>query len=282
MRGSPRSTSNEGGKRFPFTAESFINYKVMRNLLLMLCLIWVGSGCATPNRAHLTDRGGDVYPEEELASFVFNSSPGAAPTQYIIGVGDRLDVTFFFHKELTTNNLLVRPDGRITLPYVGDVVAAGYAPMHLDTLLTEQFSEILKDPNLSVILRHSEDPMVFVVGQVRQPGSFRYKQQLSLTQAVALAGGLQRGAHTKQVLVLRREGVDRILGVQIDLQAILDGRTIQNDIPLRNMDLVVVPKTALESAAQTMDAVQEIMLPIRDVLFLSWQVFILQDQFRSD
>jgi polysaccharide export outer membrane protein len=248
----------------------------MRYSLLLICLVWLGAGCATPNRARHVEEGGDVYPDDQVGSFVAATDPGVRG-EYVLGVGDRIDVNFFFHSDLTTNDLLVRPDGRITLPYVGDVLAVGYTPMQLDTLLTNQFSEILKEPNVSVIVRSTEDPMVYVTGVVDRPGGYSFKRTLSLTQALALAGGFDRGAHTKQVIVLRRESLDRIVGVQVDVQAIFDGNRLQDDIALRNMDVVYVPKTALEGTAEVMQAVSDIIQPFRDAVFGAWQVILIRE-----
>lgn len=256
----------------------------MRRLILWLCLLWIGAGCSTPNTANLREEGGDVYGANEIGEFVRDTRdtpPVALTGEYVIGPGDHLDVSFFFHPELTTQDLLVRTDGRITLPYVGDVVAAGYSPMQLDTLLTQRFSEILKEPNISVILREAADPMVFVLGQVKKPGGYIFRRYLSLSQAVALAGGTARGAHTREVLVLRRDGVHSIVGAQVNLQAILNGESIQSDIPLRNMDLVFVPKTALESTAEVMQAVQEVISPFTEVLQSTWVIFLLNDRLRE-
>jgi polysaccharide export outer membrane protein len=201
--------------------------------------------------------------------------------EYVIGAGDHLDVSFFFHPDLTMNDLLVRTDGRITMPYLGDVVAAGYTPMQLDTLLTEQFSEILKEPNISVILREAADPTVFVLGQVNKPGGYTFKQYLSLSQSIAHAGGTKRGAHTQAVLILRRNSLDSIVGVQVDLQSILNGDDIRNDFALHNMDLVYVPKTALESTAQVMQAVHDVISPFTEVLQSTWVIFLMQDRIRN-
>lgn len=253
----------------------------MRNLILLLCLVWVGVGCTTPNTARLREEGGNVYAADELGEFVHDTQPPSGSGEYIIGLGDRLDVSFFFHPDLSTLDLLVRNDGRITLPYLGDVVAAGYTPMQLDTLLTERFSEILKDPNISVILREASDPMVFVLGQVQSPGGYPFKRYLSLSQSIALAGGTSRGAHTREVLVLRRDAVDTIVGVQVNLQAILNGERIGDDIPLRNMDLVFVPKTALQSTAEVMQAVRDVVSPYTEVLQGTWTIFLIKDRARD-
>jgi polysaccharide export outer membrane protein len=252
----------------------------MRYFILIFLLMGTAA-CSTANRANLKENGGDVYGVDQVGSFIAATGPGAT-REYVIGLGDRLDIPFFFHNEMTRANLLVRTDGRITLPYVGDVIAAGYTPMQLDTLLTDQFAAILKDPNLSVVVRHSEDPTVYVVGMVTRPGGYTYKRYLSLTQAVALAGGLRRGAHTGSVLVLRREGVGRIVGVQVDLESIMNGQDIQNDFALRNMDLVVVSKTALEGKAQTMEAIQDILSPLTDLISGTWQVILISDNLRND
>ncbi|UCG53477.1 MAG: polysaccharide export protein [Candidatus Latescibacterota bacterium] len=219
-----------------------------------------------------------MYDTSELGEFLRDTDESRGENTYTIGVGDRLDVIFFIHRDLSTPNLLVRSDGRITLPYVGDVMAAGYTPMALDSTLTARFAEVLREPNLSVIVSEPAPKQVYVLGQVAKPGAYPYDVSVSLLQAVALAGGPIRGAKSNHVLVIRREGSEKIVGVEVNLAAVMEGRTIQNDIWLRNYDIVYVPKTRLESGAELFGAIHEILSPPSDILLRGWQIQLLQQQ----
>jgi polysaccharide export outer membrane protein len=221
-----------------------------------------------------------MYKSNELGEFLRDTARPQQENQYIIAQGDRLDVVFFVHKDLSTDNLLVRSDGRITLPYVGDVMAAGNTPSQLDSILTVRFSEVLREPNLSVIITNRADKSVYVLGQVARPGGFTYETSISVLQAVAEAGGFVDGAKSDHAVVIRREGLDRIVGVEVNLAAITSGHAIQNDFWLRNYDIVYVPKTPLRSLADFVQTVDDILQPPIDIIFRGWQIKLLRENVR--
>ncbi|MFQ5511639.1 MAG: polysaccharide biosynthesis/export family protein [Candidatus Krumholzibacteriia bacterium] len=220
---------------------------------------------------------GGVYPRQQLGQFLKDTTP-APSSEYIIGVGDKLDIAFFFNEDLSKHELLVRSDGRITLPYVGDIMAAGQTPMRLDTLLTTRFGEILKDPNLSVIVVESTTPTVYVMGQVRSAGGYDYTRSISLLQALALAGGFRDGAKANHVLVIRRKGLSGIVGVEVDAKAIMEGESVQLDIPLQDLDIVYVPKTRIQSIADFAQTLDQIVTPPTELFLRGWQVQVLRQQ----
>src|SRR5512139_804300 len=116
-----------------------------------LALPLVAGGCGSGIRG--SDRSEGWYDSQSVQQFAAETSLPAQPVlapEYVIGVGDVLEVVFLYHNNLTTRDLVVRRDGRISLPYVGDEMAAGITPMVLDSVLTNRFGEILREPNLSV------------------------------------------------------------------------------------------------------------------------------------
>jgi protein involved in polysaccharide export with SLBB domain len=211
----------------------------------------------------------EMYPRQELAEFAEETSevpPGTG--EYRIGVGDVLDIVFMYHTNLNTLKLPVRRDGRISVPYVGDAIAAGLTPMELDSVLTDRYSEILRDPSLSVIVKEEAERIVYVLGEVRQPGGYTYKDRITLVQALAAAGGTRPGAKEAHTVLIRREGLDKIVGIEVDVKSILRGEAIQNDVPLRKYDIVYVPKSAIYTVAEFAQQVQRIMSPV----LTGWQI----------
>ncbi len=211
------------------------------------------------------------YEPEQLGGFLSESAEKQS-NDYIIAIGDELDVVFLYHSDLTTQELIVRSDGRISLPYVGDVMAAGYRPMQLDSVLTNHFSEILHDPNLSVIVRSSAEKMVYVLGEVQTPGGYPFKTNVSLLQSIALASGLKSSGKADHTVVIRREGVTRIIGVEVDVTAITRGEALQQDFMLRNNDIVYVPKKRLHSVKDFMEAINTIISPPIQVYLRGWEI----------
>lgn len=217
-----------------------------------------------------------MYPRQDLEAFMNETSevpPGTG--EYRIGVGDVLDVIFLYHSNLNTRNVPVRRDGRISVPYVGDAMAAGLTPMELDSVLTNRFSEILRDPTLSVIVREEAERIVYVLGEVETPGGFPYKDRISLVQSIAEAGGVLESAKPAHVVVIRREGLNKIVGVEVDVSSILRGEAIQNDLPLKKYDIVYVPKSAIYTVAEFAEQVNIIMRPF----LTGWQLRTLEANY---
>jgi len=249
---------------------------LMLRVLIAPGLVIGLSACSSNRRP--VGAGGGVYPPEQLGQFLRDTAPPRQANDYIIAVGDRLDVAFFFDRDMNQERLLVRSDGRITLPYTGDVMAAGRTPMQLDTLLTNRFAEILKDPNLSVIVVETARTMVYVLGEVRNPGGYPFRRSVSLVQALALAGGLSNGAKSNHVLVIRRKGLQGIVGVEVNAKAIIQGEQVQNDFLLRDFDIVYVPKTRIQSIADFAQTLDQIVSPPTDLFLQGWQVQVLREQ----
>ncbi len=244
---------------------------------MMVLLGWGAVSCSS-NRAFPPQ--GRLYEKDQLEAFLGDTDGDRAmPGEYRIGVGDKLDVVFPIDEKLSTRDLIVRYDGRISLPYLGDVMAAGYTPMELDSILTRGFGEILRTPELSVIVRSSAKKLIYVVGQVNKPGGFPHEDQVSLVQAITLAGGFASGAKSKNVVLIRRMGRNRIVGVEVNVEAILKGRALNQDFILKDYDIVYVPKTRIKSAAEFSEQFMKILDPPFGLAIRAWQFVNLQAAF---
>jgi polysaccharide export outer membrane protein len=233
----------------------------------------LAGGCSSGVRG--SDRAHGWYDPDSVQQFAGETSAApyaAIEPEYVIGVGDLLEVVFLYHSNLTTRDLAVRRDGRISLPYVGDQMAAGVTPMVLDSVLTTRFAEILRDPNLSVIVKHSAPRKVYVLGQVKVPGRVEFDDELTMVQAVAAAGGFVPGALSNHAVLIRRQGVSKIVGVEVDLEAVTAGAVLSNDLRLCNYDIVFIPQHPIYSAADFMQAVDGIISVPLDAVFTGWQI----------
>jgi polysaccharide export outer membrane protein len=217
-----------------------------------------------------------MYPRQELGDFASETSEAPPGTEeYRIGIGDELDVIFLYHHNLDTHDVPVRRDGKISVPYVGDTMAAGLTPMELDSVLTGHFSEILRDPTLSVIVKEEATRLVYVLGEVHTPGGFEYSDRITLVQALALAGGARDGAKTAHTVLIRRQGPDMVVGIEVDVKSILNGKAIQNDLLLRRYDIVYVPKSAIYTVADFAQQVNKIIDPV----LRGWQIRTLEANY---
>jgi polysaccharide export outer membrane protein len=238
-------------------------------------LLFAGASVGCSSGVKGADRSQGWYDRGSVQQFVADTQVAPPPpldTEYVIGVGDLLEVVFPYHTNLTERDLVVRRDGRISLPYVGDTMAAGITPMDLDSILTVSFGEILRDPNLSVIVQLPAVQKVYVLGEVHTAGKVEFNDDITMVQAVAAAGGYKAGALPNHAVLIRRQGVSKIVGVEVDLRAVTDGAVLSNDLRLRNYDIVFIPRHPIFSAAEFMTAIGEIITVPLDAVFKGWQI----------
>jgi polysaccharide biosynthesis/export protein len=164
----------------------------------------------------------------------------AAPdANYVIGADDVLDISVW--KEPDVSRVVpVRPDGKISLPLVSDVQAAGLTPTQLADTLTERFKKYLNDPQVTVIVSQINSRRVYVVGEVTHPGAFPLLPDMTVLQALADAGGFTPFANTKKVHIVRT--VDgKQSEFPFEYREVLDGSKSSENIKLIPGDEIVVP-----------------------------------------
>ena len=165
--------------------------------------------------------------------------------RYIIQPGDTLSIKFFFNPELNEEDLVVRPDGHISLQLVHEVKAADLTPVQLKSLLEKKYTGQLKNPEIAVIVRSVREPYrIYVDGQVKSPGEFEIIGSLSVLQAIARAGGmLEDSAKKSEVKVIRRDQSGQAFVINVDLNEVLYGGDLSQDIRLLPYDFVYVPRS---------------------------------------
>jgi len=171
------------------------------------------------------------------------AAPRAAntPTQpeYRIGSGDKLQINVYKEADLS-QALQVRPDGRITMPLVGDLAAAGQTPMQLQRRLSESLREYVANPVVTVMVVEVADRTVYVMGEVNTPGAVPLKGPMTVLQALAVAGGFKEFANKGGIKVLRKTpGSDRVETIPFSYKD-----AVRNDAEafyLVEGDTVVVP-----------------------------------------
>ncbi len=177
--------------------------------------------------------------------------------EYRIRNGDRLAVTFKYLPELDQNNVLVLPDGNITMAGLGSVVkASGMSIRELDARLTGEFGMDYKDPDLSVVVTDITDPEIYVLGEVKNPGLYRLPSGgTGVIQAVAAAGGFQDEAKPSETVILRATAEGFMIR-SFDLGH-LEQTGIQslNFLDIQPFDIVFVPRSSLGDLAYLTEAI---------------------------
>jgi polysaccharide export outer membrane protein len=194
------------------------------------------------------------------------------PASYVITYGDHLDVHFLYNVEFSKVGVRVRPDGKISYPYVGELTVAGMTTTALDSIMTARFSEIVRDPDITVMVSKLSERYVYILGEVKQPGGYSMEQAGSLVRAIAVSGGATSKGKRNSVLVIRRVAPDRIVGMQIDYQELLSGHNFELDIPLKPFDIVYMPKNWISRVEDYSQQLYHILVMPMDLYLKGWQV----------
>ena len=161
--------------------------------------------------------------------------------EYRLQVGDEIQLKFYLSPELN-QDVIVRPDGRISLQLLDDVAAVGLTPMELDRIVTEGYRTELRNPEITVIVKRLA-AKVYVGGEVRQPRFVAHDGSLTALQAVFEAGGFADTAEPSSVILLRRLNGDKGMAAKLDLKKVMNAEA--EDIALMPSDTIFIPKSTI-------------------------------------
>jgi polysaccharide export outer membrane protein len=213
-------------------------------LLLMLY------GCsANTNQVRNAPRDASVT---ALAAGAAGTPGGTTPAEYVIQPNDQLSIKFFYNPELN-EDVVVRPDGKISLQLVDEVQASGKTPSQLDKELSKLYSVELKRPAITVILRSFGGQQIFVGGEVSRPQAITLTPQMTPLQAVMNAGGFLDTADQSNVMVIRAGANDQPQAYAVNLEEVATGDTPDMTFQLHPGDVVYIPKTGIAKADIWMD-----------------------------
>ncbi|ADJ29601.1 polysaccharide biosynthesis/export family protein [Nitrosococcus watsonii] len=163
--------------------------------------------------------------------------------EYQIRPGDELDIKFFYNPELN-ETVLVRPDGKISLQLVGELTPAGLTPGEFSKVLKQNYSQELRQPEITVIVRNFTGQQIYMGGEVEREGPVEYTAGMTALQAVIKAGGFKETAEPEEVIVIRRTKQNEIRPYRVDLERAYRA-PYEADIWLRPDDVVFVSKSTI-------------------------------------
>ena len=182
--------------------------------------------------------GKPADPKGETASGMAASGM-AVPADYTIGQEDVLNIVFWREPDMSSE-VVVRPDGKISLPLINEVVALGLTPAQLRATLTEQAKKLIADPNVSVVVKQINSRKVFITGNVERPGPYPLGGPTTVLQLIALAGGLRGYADSKHIVIMRTDkGVSASL--PFNYNDISKRKNLHQNVELKPGDTVIVP-----------------------------------------
>jgi polysaccharide export outer membrane protein len=162
----------------------------------------------------------------------------AAPG-YVIGADDVLSIVFWQDKEMSTETT-VRPDGKITVPLLNEIPAAGFTPEQLRDQLTQAARRYVADASVSVVVKQINSRKVFITGEIQKPGPYSITAPTTVIQLIATAGGLRDYAQSKKILIMRNED-GRQVSLPFNYNDVVSRKNLQQNILLKPGDTVIVP-----------------------------------------
>ncbi len=165
---------------------------------------------------------------------------------YVIGHGDTIQVFVWRNPELTVT-VPVRPDGKISTPLVEDMPATGKTPAQLARDIEARLAEYIRTPQVNVIVTTAQSffGRVTVIGQVRNPGSYGYRQGMKVLDLVLAAGGLSEFAAGNRARLIRTEADGRRTEQKVRLKSLLEGGKLKENVDIRPGDTLIVPEALL-------------------------------------
>ena len=161
------------------------------------------------------------------------------PADYVIGPDDVLAVVMWREKDMS-GDVIVRPDGKITLPLVNDIQAAGLTPEQLRDELSKAAAKYIEVPAVTVVVKAINSRKVFVTGMVGKQGPYPLLTPTTVMQMIATAGGVHEFADAKNITILRTEN-GRQTAIRFNYNDVRKGKNLKQNIELKPGDTIIVP-----------------------------------------
>ena len=158
---------------------------------------------------------------------------------YLIGPNDILHIFVWKEPELT-QDVVVMPDGRISFPLIGEILAQGKTITQLKDIIAEKLKNYISAPEVTVIVRQSRSLSIYTIGKLINPGPYPFVADMTVLQALSVAGGFTQWADVKNILIIRRLGAKEIQ-IQFNYKEFISGQNPSQNILLKPNDTIVVP-----------------------------------------
>jgi len=180
---------------------------------------------------------GGVSAQDKAAQAWSAKSQGA---EYSIGAGDLLEISTWKEPDLSRKDVLVRVDGKLSFPLLGDIPAAGMTPVELTETIQKGLKNYVSNPVVTVTVVNPSSQRIYILGEVLKTGEYPLIKSLTVLQAFALAGGFTQWASKDEIILLRGEpGKEKIY--KINYKDIVKGKGSENNLMLLANDTIVVP-----------------------------------------
>ena len=197
------------------------------------------SAAAAP-RAEAQAASANVVPKTSAAAApAVAAPPVAVPAEYVIGADDVMSVVFWRDKELSAD-VTVRPDGKISLPLLNEIQAAGLTPAQLKDRITDEAKKYVEDPTVTVEVKSINSRKVFITGEVGKKGAYPITGSMTVLQLISIAGGLGDYAKGEKITIVRNDGGKQV-SFKFNYKEVINSKKLDQNIELKPGDTVVVP-----------------------------------------
>jgi len=208
-------------------------------VLLLTCL-WAQSRPNVATSAAVNNSGIDAAGATGTGATVPKPDPTIRDDAFVIGADDVLAVNVWKEPEIS-RSIPVRSDGKISLPLVGEVQAAGRTPLKLEQDIATRLRNYISEPEVTVMVQQINSQKFNVLGQVMRPGTFVIANAPTVLDAIALAGGFRDFAKQRSIYVLRQNADGTQTRLPFNYKDVVSGKNLQQNIKLQARDTVVVP-----------------------------------------
>lgn len=168
-----------------------------------------------------------------------SESPAVSP-EYVIGSEDVLAISVWKEPELS-HSVPVRPDGKITMPLIGDIAASGLTAKQLQDAIENQLKSYLDNPQVAVTVQEIKAQQYNLLGEVQRPGAFPLDKPTTVLDAIALGGGFKDFARTNKIYILRASSSGAPQRIKFNYKQVIKGEKFQQNVALQPGDTIVVP-----------------------------------------
>lgn len=185
--------------------------------------------------------------------------PSIQEGEYYIEIGDVLDISVWKAQDLSCPEVIVRPDGKISLPLIGDVPAVGLTLTQLDDEVTQRYTLYVRDPQVSVMIKRFGGSKLIVLGDVARPGVYNFTGNIRLIEALALAGDCTKYAVRNNILIIRGDIHKNPTVISSNILAFLKDAKISENVLIQPQDVIFVPRSLIGNIRSFLDEISPII-----------------------
>ncbi|HKY21199.1 MAG TPA: polysaccharide biosynthesis/export family protein [Vicinamibacterales bacterium] len=207
--------------------------RIKRDFMLLAVVVSTAAGVSAQQGAGTPPATGKTPPTPAVPT------AEAPPPDYVIGAGDVLAIVFWREPDMSTE-VVVRPDGRISIPLLNDVVVTDLTPEQLRKKLAADAQRYVQDPNVTVVVKQINSRRVFITGQVAKPGPYPLTASMNVLQLISSAGGLLEYADGGDIVVMRNEN-GKTATYSFNYKEVVRRKNLKQNLDLKPGDTVIVP-----------------------------------------